>query len=743
MGAEVDPVDAVPQQHLAGDGQLVQRRAGHDAAADGALLQAYGRRALAGAAARPLRQQVPGALTPGRVRRVLPLTDQLAAEPAVAQQLAAGAQVADGGEGAAARRVDGHRERAVARLHRAGRVAAGDLGPARRQVAGVDHAVDAEAERRDVAGEEGQGDLFQCAVRRRAHALGERRHRSARVVDQPKPGRARRVEREPYRREAVAPPRQGVGRDDRAARTGGVGAGREVVQRGHADGLAQLVRLAPAAEQVHVHLVGLAAGDRVVVRAVRELPPGAVERLGRVRGTGQRGERGQPLGVEHRDLGGPLRLLGVDVGDVLAGIDRVHVAGLRHRPAAALAELGADRGEELLRQTDDEPRPHVPFRPVAVHLGAPPGRHDVVAADRQQHVAGRRDRPELGELLVRRLGGLFQRAGLLLHDPAGAVVVGHVRGEQAAAGRGDPFELGGKLHARVVADVPAWPPHVERAARPRAGGQARVGHQAGVGGVVAEHVEHPRRGRVAADDVALVADAVDGVADRRLRVREVGVRLVVVAADDLDAILRDEPPQVGAVLGEGVPVRLEVVDLGQHELVVVVAACRLQVRVHQVEHGLHHRRAALLGGGQVVPGLGEAALGVPPDRVVVEVRDHPHRPAGDGRDDLAVGGGAGVRRAGRLGDRDDPAHGALGDRLVQVHADLGDDGLARGQPGEHRGLGGPYRRAVQRHPHLRRHRLARRHRHAYELTWMGRGAGEQVGRLDGGDAHECFLRFSP
>jgi len=158
--------------------------------------------------------------------------------------------------------------------------------------------------------------------------------------------------------------------------------------------IAPLERLPPPAQQVQVYLVGLGAGDRVVVRAEHQLSPRLVQRLGRVLGAGQPGQRGQPLAVGHRHLGGPLGLLGVDVGHVLARVDRVHVPGLRGEPDAALGRLGAHRREELPRQPGDAPRPGVTLGEVPVHRGSPPGRDHVVGANRQQHVAGRRHRGE-------------------------------------------------------------------------------------------------------------------------------------------------------------------------------------------------------------------------------------------------------------------------------------------------------------------------------------------------------------
>jgi hypothetical protein len=113
---------------------------------------------------------------------------------------------------------------------------------------------------------------------------------------------------------------------------------------------------------------------------------------------------------------------------------------------------------------------------------------------------------------------------------------------------------------------------------------------------------------------------------------------------------------------ERVEVRLEVVELGEHELVVGVAPRLFQVQPHEVERGPRVRQSPVLV-RQHEPGLGELPLGVPPHRVVVEVRDHPHRPAG-----LGYGDGRG-----ELGP---PAAGGSGDGL----GDRGDRKLGTGRP---------------------------------------------------------------
>ena len=290
----------------------------------------------------------------------------------------------------------------------------------------------------------------------------------------------------------------------------------------------------------------------------------------------------------------------------------------------------------------------------------------MIGADRQQHVGRRGDRGQLAELLV---GGLLGggEVGGGLGGPARAVVVGHVGGEQPAAVRGQPLELAGELHPGVVPDTAPRPPLVERPARPGRAGQPGRGHQPRVAGVEPERVQHPGGLRVRAEHLPLVGQAVDGVADRRLGGGQVGVRLVVAAADDLHPAAGDEAEQVRPVLRVGVEMRLEVVELGQHELVVRVPAGLFQVQPDQLERGPGVRQPAVLI-GQQQPGLGELALGVPPDRVVVEVADHPHRPARLGGGDLAVQGGP---PGAAFRDRGDPQPGPGPVRGGQLDADLG------------------------------------------------------------------------
>ncbi len=361
---------------------------------------------------------------------------------------------------------------------------------------------------------------------------------------------------------------------------------------------AEVGGLPPARHEIEVHLVGLGAGDRVVVRAVDEQPPRLVEHLTGIAGAEQRGERRGPLGVQDRRLRAPLRLLGVDVRHVLAGVDRVHVPGLRADRDAAPACVVAHGGEELARKPDHEPRPGVPRIPLPADRRTEAGRQVVIMADRQQDVAGGRHLTQRGELPVSLPDRRVQVAGPL-DVPPGHVMVGQIAGQQPPAAGRHPFEFRRELHAGDVTGVPPGPDMVPGAACPHAGVQAGVRHQPGKRRVVAEHVQLPRGARVRAEHVALEGDARDRVADGGFGVGQVRVRLVVRPADDFDPVLPDEPLQVGPVLRVQVPVRLQVIHFGQHETVVLVLTGRRQVRAYQVERGALERHPLLLGQRQV------------------------------------------------------------------------------------------------------------------------------------------------
>ena len=140
-----------------------------------------------------------------------------------------------------------------------------------------------------------------------------------------------------------------------------------------------------------------------------------------------------------------------------------------------------------------------------------------------------------------------------------------------------------------------------------------------------EGVELPGRGRVATHHVALVADAVDQIADRGLGRSEVGVGLVVGASHQFQTSLVEQLSDVGAILGMCVPIGLEVVELRQNEGVVGISAGGIEVSGDQREAGRLEPRLPFPGA--LDPGLGIGGLRVPPHRVVVEVGNHEDCPA--------------------------------------------------------------------------------------------------------------------
>jgi hypothetical protein len=104
------------------------------------------------------------------------------------------------------------------------------------------------------------------------HALGQRGDQCPLLVQQLDATGVPRREVEGHAREPVVRPRQGAHHEHRplaaVLRADGrrVDQPAEVVDGRAADGVAQVVRLPPAGEQVEVDLVGLCAGDGVVVR---------------------------------------------------------------------------------------------------------------------------------------------------------------------------------------------------------------------------------------------------------------------------------------------------------------------------------------------------------------------------------------------------------------------------------------------------------------------------------------------
>ncbi len=319
-----------------------------------------------------------------------------------------------------------------------------------------------------------------------------------------------------------------------------------------------------------------------------------------------------------------------------------------------------------------------------LHLQAPAVRPGEVGAHRDQDVPRRGAGPQQFVQLEQLPGGGLGVRGPV-GGPAGRVVRGQVVQQQPPAVGCDPLVLGGQLH-RGRGPEPVAPgvlhraPVVVRAAGEDGGVEPGTGHQGGEGRVVAEHVELPGGARGGAEGAAVQGEPVDGAADGALGGGEVGGGLVVRAADDLDAALGDQGAQLGAVLGTAVPVRLEVVDLAEHEAVRGVLARLLQVERDQGEGGdagVLPAALGLAGPQRGVPQGGVRGLGVPPQGVVVEVRDEPDGPArlGDGQAERQLGerppvGGGDAGGGGQYGPRSGAAR-ADGDLDGGLHRRAG------------------------------------------------------------------------
>ena len=278
-GAELDPSGVLPQHRLLGDLQPVQRERGHQPRADRAPFLPHGRRDRHGTKPRALGGQVPGTLAMPGVLRVLVLDHQLVAGPG--QHAGAGALV-EHAHRPAARRIGGdHVAPVLDGVPGRERVLAPLAGPLARRF-GRYQPVGPEPERGHVGDEHGEGDLGQRSVRPAPDPFGQCAHRlTGGVPDlQPPRGVVWHLHRDP--RHSVPGARQPVEHRHRPERRpprtplgqvgGGVAAGRR----------AEFPGLAPAAQQVQVHLVGLDPGDAVVVGAEGQQPPGLVQRRVRV-----------------------------------------------------------------------------------------------------------------------------------------------------------------------------------------------------------------------------------------------------------------------------------------------------------------------------------------------------------------------------------------------------------------------------------------------------------------------------
>ena len=266
-------------------------------------------------------------------------------------------------------------------------------------------------------------------------------------------------------------------------------------------------RLPPAAEQVEVDLVALGAGDRVVVRAEHELPPGLVQ--ARPPGYGRRRPARPAWPAARRPAPRSRR-------PAAPAWCRCRTRPCRCRPgscpwSAASSRCRARRrrvrtaAKNSLRQRGHEPRPDVarrssrggsrwpsatgsrgPRRPAAARCGSPrPARAGGTARTRPARRAAR----------SRRLVGdpARRRSGWPCSWSAG----------RRRPGRATRTRLGNCIRG-LSPTVRLRPPLVERAAGPGRLGQPGGGHQARVAGVEPERVQHPRGARVAAEHVALV-----------------------------------------------------------------------------------------------------------------------------------------------------------------------------------------------------------------------------------------------
>ena len=187
---------------------------------------------------------------------------------------------------------------------------------------------------------------------------------------------------------------------------------------------------------------------------------------------------------------------------------------------------------------------------------------------------------------------------------------------------------------------------------------------------MAEHIQLPGAPRISAHHVALEAEPVHGRPDGSLRAGQVRVRFVVGSANDLDSAGLDQGPELSAAVGIKVPVGLEVVHLGEDNLVARVDTCPLEMGLDQRQPTVLEGLPAILGPDQLVPAGGVAGLGVPPDRVVVEVGNHEHPPTWLPYHRIAPGLGPSL--AG-LHDGSEGDDAARGQRRVEPDRDLNHD----------------------------------------------------------------------
>ena len=700
--AAVHPIQAVPQRQRLGVAQhLPDCASNHDPLTDRTAVDLHRfRRRGRGTLHRPGRQQMPGSLSGFGMRRVLLIDGQFVAYRAGGYPFPAGVDFDQRHHRTTTGRVDAQPVELVGDRRTLNGL------PARRPGA-VGELVGAPAQR---------GDLVGTPTHRVAVVAHQRRHLDPIGVEHPHRRSHRCVEVDGD--DIGSAVRQRVPHHDRS----GIGQdcpGQQLQSTGPR-GCPQLPGVPPSGEQIQIHLVGLASGDRIMVSAPGELHPRLGQRGFGIARTGeQAGEHREPLGAKHGVLGGAVGLLGIDIRDVLAGVDRIHIPGLRRRCDSALGEFGTHGREEVRGNRTDKPRPGVPGVPVMVDIGDPGVRRGVVGTDRQQYIAGQSHRLQFRKQPVGGFLGLGQRRRGV-HPPACRVMRRHVMRQQADTRGRDPLELTVELHSARITTVSICcgrhrTPLVIRPAGPRTRCQTSVGGHTRKLRIMAEHVELPCRGRVRTQHIALKTDAVHKVPNRGFRSGEVGVGFVVGTAHHLDATLGDKAQKVSAIFGMGIEIRLEVVDLGEHELIDRLPPGHLQVRGNECE-----RIVLLAPAGRVLgPQAGVGALGVPPHRVVVEVTDHVHRPTGFGDDEFECE----LLRAGQHTGRPPPSGHSVLDRPV-----AGDGHRVAAQ-------------SVARHPH--RGRPGRPGvGNSHELQRRCGVPNEQFGGLRRGHLHASNLRAS-
>ncbi len=102
-------------------------------------------------------------------------------------------------------------------------------------------------------------------------------------------------------------------------------------------------------------------------------------------------------------------------------------------------------------------------------------------------------------------------------------------------------------------------------------------------------------------DLSLEANSINSTAHCRLERRQVAVGLVIGAPDDFQPALGYQPAQLLPPVRVEVPERLQVVDFGQHELVVGVQPGPLEMGLDEHQPRVLERVPSVLRPYEVVP----------------------------------------------------------------------------------------------------------------------------------------------